>query len=173
MQHSWLRMSEGEHVSVMDDMSRPVDLTIHKEDPQKIKEKKKEFTEHFQAHPPPPTPQQQFAPDLSENPQIAAQIQRENRDLAQELESKVDQVRIVEKQVVEISTLQETFSTKVEEQAEEIENLHQLAIESTSRVTHAKDILSKASDDGINFRLFILVLLTTMAIQLLFVHMYN
>lgn len=101
------------------------------------------------------------------------QLQKENRELLDELVSKVDQVRNVERQVVEISTLQDTFSTKVEEQAEEIENLHQLAVESTTHVTHAKDLLSQASADGINFRLFVVVLLACMSVALLFVHVYN
>ena len=44
------------------------------------------------------------------------------------------------------------------EQATEIENLHQLAVESTSSVNRAKDLLSEAASKGINFRLFVCVL---------------
>lgn len=165
-------MSEGEHVQLSDEFSSPMILRNRKkqnnsegDDP--VTEARIVSAKIFNV------PVESKSEPVQYAPQQVAQLQRENNELLEELENKVDQVRIVEKQVVEISTLQETFSTKVEEQAEEIENLHQLAVESTSRVSHAKDILSEASSDGINFRLFILVLLSTMSIALLFVHAYN
>ena len=160
-------MAEGDHVELSDELTSPLILKkkLNNEELQKVRI---EAAKHFQV-----SPVQDKPMEAEDNPQQFAQLQKENNELLTELQSKVDQVRIVEKQVVEISTLQETFSTKVEEQAEEIENLHQLAVESTMRVSHAKDLLSEASSDGINFRLFILVLLSTMSIALLFVHMYN
>ena len=168
-------MGDNEHVKLADDLATPVKVSLREKDRSDLEERRIQFASQFHV----PIPHSEEGLDqpsslkLKDNPQLAAQLQQESRELIEELESKVDQVRVVERQVVEISTLQETFSTKVEEQSEDIENLHQMAVESTSRVSHAKDILSKSSEEGINFRLFIVVLLTTMGIALLFVHAYN
>jgi len=108
-----------------------------------------------------------------ESEDFITQLYQENRELQEALESKVDQVREVEKQVVEISSLQETFSTKVEEQAEEIESIHQITVSSTSNVEKARDALQKTKEDANDFRLFIMVVISTLAGGLLFVHYYN
>jgi len=165
----WFSMAEGEHVELLDkpkSKGRKKEKDVIENDNIPVEIKSVDMTFNI---PPRETFQEQFP----ETGTSVMQLQRENRELLEELESKVDQVRIVEKQVVEISTLQDTFSTKVEEQATEIENLHQLAVESTSSVNRAKDLLSEAASKGINFRLFVVVLLITMSIQLFIVHMYN
>ena len=101
------------------------------------------------------------------------QLVMENQNLFEELESKVDKVRLVEKQVREISTLQDTFSSKVEEQAEGIESLHQTAVESKENVVKARNVLESANEHGSDLRLFILVLIYSFTVSLFFTHIYN
>lgn len=101
------------------------------------------------------------------------QLLIENQNLFEELESKVDKVRLVEKQVREISTLQDTFSSKVEEQADGIESLHQIAVESKENVVKARNVLESANEHGSDLRLFILVLIYSFTVSLYFTHIYN
>lgn len=114
--------------------------------------------------------------DAGEAPQPSRhmqQLQQENKELAKELESTFDQVRLVEEQVAEIGALQETFASKVSSQAEEIQHLHHVTVESTENLNRAVDTLRKCATDSSDFRLFIIVFLVCMSFGLLILHWYH
>ena len=100
-------------------------------------------------------------------------LQKENKELAKELESTFDQVRLVEEQVAEIGALQETFASKVSSQAEEIQHLHHVTVESSQNLDRAVDTLRKCATDSSDFRLFIIVFLVCMSFGLLILHWYH
>jgi NAD/NADP transhydrogenase beta subunit len=100
-------------------------------------------------------------------------FEKEKVELRNELESMVDNITVIEKQVIEIGQLQDQFSTKVSMQAEEISNLHQTTIKSTVHLVRAKTQLQNILTDSSDFRLFIIVLMLSLSFGLLFVHYYN
>ena len=100
-------------------------------------------------------------------------FEKEQKEMYSELESMTDHITVIEKQIIDIGQLQDQFSSKVSEQAEEIENLHQITVESSSHISIAKQNLQSIVNDNSDFRLFTVVLIVCLSFGLLFIHFYD
>jgi syntaxin 18 len=97
-------------------------------------------------------------------------LEEENASLMNELETLVDQAKDVEKQIMEISELQNLFALKVAQQSEDIEHNFNIAISSKSNINNAAKELTKATKKGVDFRVFVLLFLIISSFALLFLH---
>eukprot|EP00164_Ancoracysta_twista_P012504 GFYU01019645.1.p1 GENE.GFYU01019645.1~~GFYU01019645.1.p1 ORF type:complete len:295 (+),score=45.24 GFYU01019645.1:131-1015(+) len=100
-------------------------------------------------------------------------LEEENDMLQNELNTMVDQVRQVEGRMVEISQLSHIFATKVLEQSQEIENIYNLAVQSTQNIEAGNKELDKAAKSGVGFRFMILFFLLFMSFALLVLDAYS
>jgi t-SNARE complex subunit (syntaxin) len=105
--------------------------------------------------------------------ELLQELQAENAELVREFESTLDQVRIVENQVAEISQLQDQFVGQVSQQAEAIDEIHHMTTTSTQHVRQGVDNLRQAAEHSADSHTFIVVLLVTLAFALLFIHWYD
>jgi len=97
-------------------------------------------------------------------------LEEENASLMNELETLVDQAKDVEKQIMEISELQNLFALKVAQQSEDIEHNFNIAISSKSNINNAAKELTKATKKGVDCRVFVLLFLIISSFALLFLH---
>jgi len=105
--------------------------------------------------------------------ELQSMLEEENKKLQIEFNTLIDQVREAEKKILEISTLQQLFSTKVMEQAKQIEELYDTAVQSTMNVDSGNKMLVKTKQDMVGFRLYMLVFLIMASFILLFLHWYD
>eukprot|EP01095_Lingulamoeba_sp_RSL-Kostka_P014626 TRINITY_DN644_c0_g2_i1.p1 TRINITY_DN644_c0_g2~~TRINITY_DN644_c0_g2_i1.p1 ORF type:complete len:515 (-),score=138.78 TRINITY_DN644_c0_g2_i1:83-1627(-) len=100
-------------------------------------------------------------------------FEEENQSLLKNFENLVEQVRYIDKQIAEISLLQDQFVSEVSKQADDIDNLHYLAVVGVSHITKAAETLRDATKEAVNFRIFILVLIICLSFGLLFKQWYD
>jgi len=114
-----------------------------------------------------------FHNDEVGSPELQSMLEEENKKLQIEFNTLIDQVREAEKKILEISALQQLFSTKVMEQAKQIEELYDTAVQSTMNVDSGNKMLVKTKQDMVGFRLYMLVFLIMASFILLFLHWYD
>eukprot|EP00003_Mantamonas_plastica_P007595 TRINITY_DN1643_c0_g1_i7.p1 TRINITY_DN1643_c0_g1~~TRINITY_DN1643_c0_g1_i7.p1 ORF type:complete len:204 (-),score=56.75 TRINITY_DN1643_c0_g1_i7:20-631(-) len=100
-------------------------------------------------------------------------LEKQNKGLLEELNSKMDQVEHIQQQMQEISTLQTLFETNVWEQKEKIEALHQDAEQQIDLVKDAHHQFTEASKNLRGNRLCFLVMFIVLSFSLLFLHWYS
>jgi len=105
--------------------------------------------------------------------QQVQELRTENMELMQEFEGMLDQVRVVESQVAEISQLQDEFVGQVAQQAEAIDQIYHMTTQSTQRMRDGVQNLRDAATHSADSHVFILVLLITLSFALLFIHWYD
>jgi outer membrane murein-binding lipoprotein Lpp len=97
----------------------------------------------------------------------------ENQLLQHRLESELDDVRTMHAKMLEISSLINTFSTKVLEQHEDVEHLYDEAQRATDDVSRAKDLLRSAAEHGNAARRIICGIFVSAGLSLLFLDWMN
>ena len=96
-----------------------------------------------------------------------------NSLLQHRLESELDDVRTMHAKMLEISSLINTFSTKVMEQHEEVEHIYDDAQRSTDDVARANDLLRSAAEHGNAARKLICGIFVSAGLSLLFLDWMN
>jgi len=100
-------------------------------------------------------------------------LEQENKILLNELESMIDQARQIEKQIVEVSQLQEFFAQKVAEQAEEIEQIKKQTVHGTLNIEQGNKQIEKATKRGWSLTYIVTVMLYVLSFMLLFLHWFQ
>jgi len=95
-------------------------------------------------------------------------LEEENKDLLDLLEDDLDQMQRAEQRLGEISQLMSLFSTKVVEQEEQINLIHEHAINSVMHLKKGNESLRSASRRGVSFRLIVMFVLLVASFSLLF-----
>ncbi|CAG0893850.1 unnamed protein product [Darwinula stevensoni] len=100
-------------------------------------------------------------------------LEQENRQIFQELNSLVDEVKQIEGKVVRIAELQEIFTEKVLDQEKDIEKLSHTVVGTTENVKFGNEQVREAIKKNAGFRVWILFFLLVMSFSLLFLDWYN
>lgn len=106
--------------------------------------------------------------ELSED--LTRELLKENVVLQKELDDMVDQVREVETQVVAISQAHQILSENLMKQKDNIHQITKHAIDARKSVARGNKELVKASQRGVDFRIFVLLFLLLLSFALLFLH---
>ncbi len=107
------------------------------------------------------------------SPKEQALLEKENQNLLRELESDIDQVVQATQALQEIAQLQSTLSRHLSIQQENIENLHQEALDSVSFVNQANQQLKKTQMYYGQPRWWIFIFLIVASSVLLFLDYYG
>ncbi|KAK9768211.1 hypothetical protein K7432_001347 [Basidiobolus ranarum] len=113
----------------------------------------------------------EFEPQLSAQEKMV--LEMENEALIKDLESSLDEVKKVEKTLLEIATLQNTLSTHLSIQAKETERLQSEAIATTERIRDGNIMLAQARQRHSDLRKWILFFLIMVSGVLLFLDWYD
>lgn len=105
--------------------------------------------------------------------QSRGEFRQENLMLEAQLQNVVEEARQMERKMVEISSLLDTFTEKVVEQHSDIEFIHDSAVQSKENITQGNEQLVKARDYGSGFGFFIFCFLTFLSLILLMLHYFN
>lgn len=105
------------------------------------------------------------------SPEFAQILEEENEALAMELVETRDQVRQAEKSITEIAKLSQFFAAKVLEQATEIENLYEEAVQTTFIVRRGNREVEQMAQGGNKWLYIIALMVFLMALSLLAVDM--
>ena len=114
--------------------------------------------------------QRRAAPVLSAAAQ--QQLLQENHALLNRLKTDVDAAREIERSVARVGALQRTFASKVAEQAEQIDHVHNVLTDAGAAVVKGNEELALAAAHGVDFRIFVLLFLITLTVALLFLDWY-
>eukprot|EP00752_Nemacystus_decipiens_P018776 g16834.t1 len=109
----------------------------------------------------------------SEEVVSAAVLEGENRDLVARMKNELDDARLVETKMSEISGLMGLFASKVVEQQEGMEHVFDAAVSANDKVVRGGQHLEKAVQRGGAFRLFYAWFMIGASFCLLFLHFYN
>jgi syntaxin 18 len=107
-----------------------------------------------------------------EMPQEQAHVERQDA-LEEELTQLLDQVRMAEKNVIEMSALSSLFATHVQAQAEQIESLYQDAIESSRHLDMGNVEMKKTIARKGHAQRYVAVILLIATLGLLFLDWYS
>lgn len=97
----------------------------------------------------------------------------ENSQIHDELLTLDDEVKVINKKVVQLAKLQDMFTEKVMEQEVELINLHESAIRSSENVREGNDFIREAMMKNASTRVFILFYIITLGFTILFLDWYN
>jgi syntaxin 18 len=110
-------------------------------------------------------------PSLTEEEE--AEFAQENEQLFEHVSTMVDEVRQIEGKVIEISKLQELFSQKVLVQAEQIDNISRVTVETAENVIEGNEQIKGAIKNRASLRVWILFVLIVLSFTLLFLDWYS
>ncbi|CAM9496355.1 unnamed protein product [Pylaiella littoralis] len=102
-----------------------------------------------------------------------AMLEGENRDLVARLKNELDDARLVETKMSEISGLMGLFASKVVEQQGGMEHVFDAAVSVNDKVARGGQHLEKAAQRGGTFRMFYAWFMMGASFCLLFLHFYN
>lgn len=111
--------------------------------------------------------------DDTPNTEEIQMFEQENQRLYDELSTVADEVRQIEGQVMEISKLQEIFTSKILEQDHDLDRVTDTIIHTTENIKTANEDIREAMKKNASFRAWILFFLIVMAFSLLFLDWYN
>ncbi|CAN0347024.1 unnamed protein product, partial [Ectocarpus sp. 8 AP-2014] len=103
----------------------------------------------------------------------AAVLEGENRDLVARLKNELDDARLVETKMSEISGLMGLFASKVVEQQGGMEHVFDAAVSANDKLVRGGQHLEKAVQRGGGFRLFYAWFMMIASFCLLFLHFFN
>jgi len=112
-------------------------------------------------------------PDLHLDAETPESLALENEMLEAELHSELDEALKMEKRVAQLSQLIATFNTKVVEQHEQIESIHEEAVTSNAHVENANEQLQQATERGSSFARFVTFFILLLSFMLLFMDWYQ
>lgn len=107
------------------------------------------------------------------NPTEIQALALENSQIHDELMTLDDEVKLINKKVVQISKLQEVFTEEVMEQAVDLDRLHETAIRSSENLREGNDMIREAMMKNASTRVFILFYIVTLGFTILFLDWYN
>jgi len=84
------------------------------------------------------------------------------------MENDLDQIQRSEQRMAEIASLMSLFSTKVSEQEEQIQSIHDNAVRSVAHVQSGNQELRHATERRVTFRIVVLFVLATLSFSLVF-----
>ena len=84
-----------------------------------------------------------------------------------------DSVQQVKHKVVKIAELQEIFTEKVLQQADDIDKLHLQTVAATENITSGNEEVRQAIQKNASYRVYILFVLLVFSFSLLFLDWYN
>ncbi|KNC53370.1 uncharacterized protein AMSG_08875 [Thecamonas trahens ATCC 50062] len=108
----------------------------------------------------------------STSPALAAQLAVENRALADEVATMVDQVREAERKMVHIHELHSVMASRLSEQAELIDALLHNASVSVANMETGNTELRKYRESSVSYRIYMLAFLIGASFTVLFLHWY-
>lgn len=100
-------------------------------------------------------------------------FEEEGKALIEQFDQKTDAVRQAESRMVEISNLMQTFSTHVEEQAQQIDSIHNTAQVTDENVRGGNTQLRKAIERAATNRVTYMFIFLIAGLSLLFLDSYN
>jgi len=103
----------------------------------------------------------------------AQQLELENEELMDQLNNLTDSVQQVHHKVVKIAELQEIFTEKVLQQADDIDRLHLDTVAATENITSGNEEVRQAIQKNASYRVYILFVLLVFSFSLLFLDWYN
>lgn len=103
----------------------------------------------------------------------AMQLEMENEALMEQLSSLTDSVQQVQHKVVKIAELQEIFTEKVLQQADDIDRVHAQTVAATENVKGGNEAVRTAIQNNASYRVYILFVLLVFSFALLFLDWYN
>lgn len=103
----------------------------------------------------------------------AMQLEMENEALMEQLSSLTDSVQQVQHKVVKIAELQEIFTEKVLQQADDIDRVHAQAVAATENIKGGNEAVRTAIQNNASYRVYILFVLLVFSFALLFLDWYN
>ncbi|MDP2434112.1 MAG: hypothetical protein Q8P67_00025 [archaeon] len=121
---------------------------------------------------------QQFeeADDADEDMKLTAEemqeFEQENQTLHRELVCLLDQVKEIEKLVLELAGIHSTIATHILDQAETVKHVHEGVVRVQANVQSANEQLRLASHQGVDSRMLVLVLMITLAFSLLYLNTF-
>tara|TARA_R110002050_G_scaffold268037_3_gene409848 strand:- start:1298 stop:2245 length:948 start_codon:yes stop_codon:yes gene_type:complete len=98
------------------------------------------------------------------------ELQQENELLQRSFQSEAGETRQIEQQLREVAQLHSVMSLKIEEQAGNIENIHQTAVNVQAAVSTGNENVAEASKRGWTLKLFLSYVIFFLTIFLLFLH---
>jgi len=101
------------------------------------------------------------------------QLEMENEELLEQLNNLTDSVQQVKHKVVKIAELQEIFTEKVLQQADDIDKLHLQTVAATENITSGNEEVRQAIQKNASYRVYILFVLLVFSFSLLFLDWYN
>ncbi|KAI9597485.1 hypothetical protein BDF19DRAFT_435239 [Syncephalis fuscata] len=110
---------------------------------------------------------------LDLTPEQQQLLEDENRELAQSLESTLNQVKEAERAILEIAELQNQLMSHVAAQAKETEQLYEEAVATTDRVREGNLQLAEAGRRSADTRKWVLLFLILASLVLLFLDWYD
>lgn len=110
---------------------------------------------------------------ISISPQEIQKLAMENSQIHEELVTLNDEIRMINRKVVQISQLQQLFSDKVIEQELELNRVHETALSSSENVREGNDLIRDAMMKNASTRVFILFYIITLGFTILFLDWYN
>lgn len=103
----------------------------------------------------------------------AMQLEMENEALMEQLSSLTDSVQQVQHKVVKIAELQEIFTEKVLQQADDIDRVHAQTVAATENIKGGNEAVRTAIQNNASYRVYILFVLLVFSFALLFLDWYN
>merc|ERR1712216_142717 len=79
----------------------------------------------------------------------------EEQALLQMFDTDLDQIHTTQTKMEEVSSLVGLFATKVTEQQEQVDNIHDLAVDATNYVENAEKHLQKAVENSNSYRFWV------------------
>ena len=102
-----------------------------------------------------------------------SQFEQENLQMLSDLNSVMDEVKVIEEKVVEIARLQQVFSEQVIQQEHDINMVSESVIHSSENVKGGNEELREAIKNNAGFRVWILFFLVMCSFSLLFLEWYS
>jgi len=102
-----------------------------------------------------------------------SQFEQENLKMLSDLNSVMDEVKVIEEKVVEIARLQQVFSEQVIQQEHDINMVSESVIHSSENVKAGNEELREAIKNNAGFRVWILFFLVMCSFSLLFLEWYS
>ncbi|XP_028391532.1 syntaxin-18-like [Dendronephthya gigantea] len=100
-------------------------------------------------------------------------FEQENKQIFDEMNSLVNEVRNIEGRVVEIAKLQEVFTEKVLEQSKQIDHVYETTVKTNENVKEGNENIREAIKNNASFRVWILFFLVMCSFSLLFLDWYS
>ncbi|RXG52563.1 Syntaxin-18 [Armadillidium vulgare] len=100
-------------------------------------------------------------------------LEKENALLFNELQSNQEEVKLITKQVVELSRMQDLFTENVEIQSQQIDEIHETILHATDNVQRGNEQVREAMRKDAGFRVWIMFFLIVMSLTILFLDWYN